>query len=76
MANKKSHMALRTSELDGRVERVMEMPEESPIPLLTALSILGFVLSMIFSSYWMVGVFALAGTVAISWWQWHRPDVE
>jgi cytochrome c oxidase subunit 1/cytochrome c oxidase subunit I+III len=71
-----SHKALRTSELDGRIEMVMEMPEESPIPLITALCLLGFFLSLVFSSYWMVGVFALAGTVAVSWWLWHRPDVE
>src|SRR5690348_12132230 len=47
----KTHMALRTSELDTRLEKVMVMPEETPVPFLTAALLTAFFVSMLLSAY-------------------------
>ncbi|HET7328178.1 MAG TPA: cytochrome c oxidase subunit I [Nocardioidaceae bacterium] len=70
------HMSVRTSELDGRFEMTMLMPEESPLPFIVALCILATVTSLLFSVYFLVGIFAALGTAALAYWLWHRPGVE
>jgi cytochrome c oxidase subunit I len=68
-------MALQTSELDGRIEQPIEMPSETPVPFLTAATILLGVLAMLFGSYWMVGVAGVLFVCLVMWWLWFRPDV-
>jgi cytochrome c oxidase subunit I+III len=59
-----------TSELDGRYERPVELPEESVRPLLAAVGLLVAVVSMLFAWYWLAGagVLLVAGTLA--GWLW------
>jgi heme/copper-type cytochrome/quinol oxidase subunit 1 len=65
-----------TSELDGRYERAVEMPEESIRPFLTAAGLLIAVLAVLFDWYWVAGLAGLvvAGTVAS--WLWPKPPAE
>ena len=69
------HQALRTSELDARVETVMTMPGETMLPLVVALLLTAVVVCLICSWYVaaLVPTVALAGTVAR--WLWTRPEV-
>jgi cytochrome c oxidase subunit I+III len=68
------HRTMLTSELDGDPERPVEMPEESLMPLVTALSLLIVVLGLLWSLYWVAGAGALLffGTVA----RWHWPPAR
>ena len=70
------HRTLRTSELDGRLEAVMVMPEESPVPLVTAVLLTAAVICLLAGLYVVAAAaFGLLG-VAVLWWMWHRPEVE
>jgi len=70
------HRTLRTSELDGRLEAVMVMPEESPVPLVTAALLTAAVICLLAGLYVVAAAaFVLLG-VAVLWWMWHRPEVE
>jgi cytochrome c oxidase subunit 1/cytochrome c oxidase subunit I+III len=70
------HMALRTTELDARVERVMPMPGETAIPLLTAALLTAGVVFLLVTWYVAAGCAFAAVGLAVGWWLWHRPGVE
>ncbi|MFI7520515.1 cytochrome c oxidase subunit I [Micromonospora globbae] len=61
---------LLTSELDGRRERAVRMPESSLQPLLLALAMLVFFTAMLFAWYPVAGAAALAVAVVVAVWLW------
>jgi hypothetical protein len=61
---------MQTSELDGKHEREMEMPEESLTPLVTALGILVVVLGLLWAWYWVAGAGALIMFGSMAHWLW------
>ncbi|WP_416906023.1 cytochrome c oxidase subunit I [Micromonospora echinospora] len=65
-----------TSELDGRRERAVEMPEASLQPLLLAVAMLAFFTAMLFAWYPVAAGAAGAVAVTIAVWLWppRRPD--
>ncbi|MGW5671941.1 cytochrome c oxidase subunit I [Micromonospora sp. NPDC003776] len=67
-----------TSELDGRRERAVEMPEASLQPLLLALAMLVFFTAMLFAWYPVAAVAVVAVAITIAVWLWppRRPDRE
>ncbi|MEU0151326.1 cytochrome c oxidase subunit I [Micromonospora fulviviridis] len=69
---------LLTSELDGRRERAVEMPESSLQPLVLALAMLVFFTAMLVAWYPVAAVAAVAVAVTIAVWLWppRRPDRE
>jgi cytochrome c oxidase subunit 1/cytochrome c oxidase subunit I+III len=70
------HQALRTSELDARIERVMAMPGETVQPLLVA-SFLTMTVCFLLAGI-MLGAavaFGIMGLV-IGWWMWSRPEID
>jgi cytochrome c oxidase subunit I+III len=71
-----THLALRTTELDARVERVMPMPSESPLPLLTASGLAVVVVLLLVGAHLASGIVALALGLPVAWWLWHRPALE
>jgi len=64
------HKAMQTSELDGRHERDMEMPEESLTPLVTALGILVVVLGLLWAWYWVAVIGGLIMFGSTAHWLW------
>ncbi|MCU7730295.1 cytochrome c oxidase subunit I [Actinoplanes sp. KI2] len=64
------HKAMQTSELDGRHERDMEMPEESLTPLVTALGILVVVLGLLWAWYWVAVIGGLIMFGSMAHWLW------
>ena len=70
------HMALRTSELDARIERVMPMPEDTLLPLVVAalltLAVILLLIKLPLASAAVAGLLALA----VVRWLWNRPAVE
>jgi cytochrome c oxidase subunit 1/cytochrome c oxidase subunit I+III len=72
----KTHLALRTSELDARVEHPIEMPEETPVPFITAALLTASVISLLLGAYHAAEVAFGLMMVAVGWWLWKRPDVE
>ncbi len=69
---------LATSELDGRRERTVDMPESSLQPLLLALAMLVFFTSMLFGWYpvAIVAGLVVAATIAVWLWPTRRPEQE
>jgi cytochrome c oxidase subunit I+III len=61
---------LMTSELDGRVERPIEMPEETWLPLVVALGLLVATLGLLYGSfwYWMAALAGVVVAVALAVW--------
>ncbi|HEX2177734.1 MAG TPA: cytochrome c oxidase subunit I [Nocardioidaceae bacterium] len=70
------HMALRTSELDGRFEAVMPMPSDTPVPFVVALAMLAGFTALLFSAYVVAYVATAMVALSVTWWLWHRPGVE
>ncbi|GAA1801126.1 hypothetical protein GCM10009682_23500 [Luedemannella flava] len=72
------HRTPQTSELDGQHERDTDMPEESLMPLITAVGILVLVLGLLWGWYWVAGMGAtvLAGTLARWLWPPERSPQE
>jgi cytochrome c oxidase subunit I+III len=64
------HRAMTTSELDGEAERAIEMPEESLLPLMSAVAILVIVLALLWAWYWVAVVAAVALFGAVARWLW------
>ncbi len=70
------HQVLRTSELDGRVERVMTMPGETFLPLVVAL-MLGAVVVCLLCGWYVAALVPTAGlALTVVQWLWHRPGVS
>ena len=70
------HQALRTSELDARIERVMAMPGETPQPLLVAVFLTMTVCFLVADIMLAAAVsFGIMGLV-IAWWMWNRPEID
>jgi len=70
------HEALRTSELDARIETPMAMPSDTPVPLWLALAL---TLSVVFlmAGWYVASVVAFAVMAGVAaYWMWDRPDVE
>ncbi|NEE02022.1 cytochrome c oxidase subunit I [Phytoactinopolyspora halotolerans] len=70
------HAVLRTSELDGRLEHPpLEMPEDSPLPLVVAASLFAGTLALLLG--WYEGTLVLLVAVAaLCWWLWpHRSPI-
>ncbi|MFI7427682.1 cytochrome c oxidase subunit I [Micromonospora sp. NPDC049836] len=69
---------LLTSELDGRRERVVEMPEASFQPLVLALAMLVFFTALLLAWYPVAAAAAVAVAVTLAVWLWppRRPDRE
>ncbi|MCW3844767.1 cytochrome c oxidase subunit I [Micromonospora yasonensis] len=67
-----------TSELDGRRERVVEMPEASLQPLVLALALLVFFTTMLFAWYpvAIAAVVVVAATIGVWLWPPRRPERE
>ncbi|MEV0733882.1 cytochrome c oxidase subunit I [Polymorphospora sp. NPDC050346] len=67
-----------TSELDGRYERPVEMPEASVKPLVLALALLALFVSLLFAWYPVAAaaVAVVAGTVAAWLWPGRRPEAR
>ncbi|MER5333726.1 cytochrome c oxidase subunit I [Micromonospora sp. NPDC002717] len=67
-----------TSELDGRRERAVQMPEASLQPLLVAVELLVFFTAMLFAWYPVAAVAALAVAATLAVWLWppRRPEAE
>jgi cytochrome c oxidase subunit 1/cytochrome c oxidase subunit I+III len=70
------HQALRTTELDGRIERVMSMPGESAVPLAAAVCLTASVCLLLADYMLAAGIaFALMG-LCIGRWMWNRPEID
>ncbi|KXK63703.1 cytochrome ubiquinol oxidase subunit I [Micromonospora rosaria] len=69
---------LRTSELDGRRERAVEMPEPSFQPLVLALAMLTFFTALLLAWYPVAAGAAATVAVTLAVWLWppRRPDTE
>ncbi len=70
------HETLRTSELDGRVERVMPMPDETFVPLLVALFLGGVIVCLLVGWYYASLVPTAALALVVVHWLWNRPAVD
>jgi len=70
------HMALRTSELDARVETVMPMPGDTIVPLWVALFLTAGVVLLLVGAYLGAAVAGVGVAAVVTWWLWHRPAVE
>jgi hypothetical protein len=70
------HQALRTSELDARIERVMAMPGETVQPLLVAAFLTMTVCFLLADIMLAAAVsFGIMGLV-VAWWMWQRPEID
>ncbi|GAA3777437.1 hypothetical protein GCM10022225_76630 [Plantactinospora mayteni] len=67
-----------TSELDGRYERAVRMPEETLKPLVAAIGLLTVFVGLLFAWYWVAaaGGALFAGTLAGWLWPAHRTPEE
>jgi cytochrome c oxidase subunit I+III len=72
----KTHQALRTSALDGRLEKVMVMPEETPVPFITAALLAVFFICMLLSAYHAAEVSFGLCLAVVGWWLWRRPGID
>ncbi|MDG6110202.1 cytochrome c oxidase subunit I [Dactylosporangium aurantiacum] len=72
------HRTVTSSELDGQEPRVIEMPEASLLPLVTALGILVVVLGLLAGWYWvsLAGALVILGTLARWLWPPQRSAEE
>ncbi|WP_310963395.1 cytochrome c oxidase subunit I [Nocardioides terrisoli] len=70
------HQALRTSELDGRIERIMAMPGETMQPLIVAIFLTGSVVLLLVGWYVAAGVSFALMAATIGWWMWQRPEID
>ena len=70
------HMALRTSELDARIERVMPMPGDTLIPFVVAVLLTAAVVLLLVQLPITAAAVAGAMALVVVWWLWHRPAVE
>jgi hypothetical protein len=68
--------ALRTSDLDGVPEHPLPLPEETPLPLLTATGLFLVTLFLVVQlPYWAAG-FAGATVLVLAVWYWPRVPEE
>jgi cytochrome c oxidase subunit 1/cytochrome c oxidase subunit I+III len=66
------HQALRTSELDAHDEQPVEMPSDTAVPFVAAVSVLAGVLALLLGGYAVAGGFAVVWAIALAWWLWPR----
>jgi hypothetical protein len=52
------------------------MPEETALPLLVAVLLTSMFVALLVSAYVAAGIIAGFMAVAVTWWLWHRPEVE
>jgi cytochrome c oxidase subunit 1/cytochrome c oxidase subunit I+III len=71
-----THLALRTSELDTRVEKIMPMPEETPVPFATAVLLTAFFISMLVGAYHAAEVSFGLCLAVVAFWLWRRPGID
>jgi cytochrome c oxidase subunit I+III len=72
----KTHEAIRTSELDARFERVMPMPPETMVPLVTALLLTALVVALLVGYWYGAAGIAVVISIALVWWAWNRPGID
>lgn len=61
---------LATSTIDARDGFIARMPEESILPLVVALLLLGLFLALIFNAVWAVAGFGIATLAGVAAWMW------
>jgi cytochrome c oxidase subunit 1/cytochrome c oxidase subunit I+III len=61
---------LLTSELDGKVEHPVDMPEASIRPFVAATGLLLAVLGLLFGWYWLAGAGTAIAAVTVAGWLW------
>jgi cytochrome c oxidase subunit I+III len=68
------HETPATTVLDGELDEILEMPSESPWPLVLALTLAGLFTMLLLSHYVVAGIFVgLAGLAVASW---HRTEPQ
>jgi cytochrome c oxidase subunit 1/cytochrome c oxidase subunit I+III len=68
--------ALRTSDLDGVPEHPLPLPEETPLPVLTAAGLFLVTLALVVQLPYVVAGFAVLTVLVLAVWYWPRPLEE
>jgi cytochrome c oxidase subunit I+III len=68
--------ALRTSDLDGVPEHPLPLPEETPLPVLTASGLFLVTLSLVLRLPYVAAGFAVATVLVLAVWYWPRVPEE
>jgi cytochrome c oxidase subunit 1/cytochrome c oxidase subunit I+III len=70
------HLQPAVTPVDGHLSEVVEMPHESPWPIVLALA-LSFVFAMlVLEKYGAAGIGGILCLVALAGWHWHEPQEE
>jgi cytochrome c oxidase subunit 1/cytochrome c oxidase subunit I+III len=64
------HEVLQTSELDAEPERRLAMPEDTPVPLVTAMALFATFVLLLLGWYVPCVVAGAVSAIAIAWWLW------
>ncbi len=70
------HEVLMTSELDGEPERRLAMPEDTPVPAVTAAGLLVLFVSLLFGVFVVTAAAAVFTLGAIGYWLWPFAEPE
>jgi cytochrome c oxidase subunit I+III len=68
--------ALRTSDLDGVPEHPLPLPEETPLPVLTAAGLFLVTLFLVIQLPYVAAGFAVLTVLVLAVWYWPRPLEE
>jgi cytochrome c oxidase subunit 1/cytochrome c oxidase subunit I+III len=70
----RGHETPATTALDGELDEILEMPSESPWPILLAAALAG-VFVMLLTGHWVTALlFCGAATVVLGAWHWQEPQ--
>jgi len=61
---------------DGLLDEVLEMPSESPWPLVLAICVAGLFAMLLVRHYAVAGIFALLALFSLAGWHWREPEEE
>ena len=61
---------------DGLLDEVLEMPSESPWPLVLAICVAGIFSMLLVRHYIVAGIFALLALLSLAGWHWREPEDE
>jgi cytochrome c oxidase subunit I len=61
---------------DGLLDEVLEMPSESPWPLVLAICVAALFSMLLVRHYVVAGIFALLALMALAGWHWREPEEE
>ncbi len=59
--------------LDGRLDEVLDMPSESPLPVALALCVALVFVALLTSHYAVAGIFGALAVLALGAWHWREP---